>query len=414
MVPVIGPDGGVLLVQLQITVLDLNTSVNPNPPTANTDIATTLQNTPVTLNTLANDACGNLNCALNPASVTILDSTNNGTVTVDPTNGQTTYTPNPGFTGTDTLYYQVCDNLTPTPLCATAMQIITVAPTGSANLTSAADDFETTPQNVPVSNNAMINDVDPENNTQTITPQTTTIPNVGTLELTSTGTYTFTPVSTFTGPVDFPYTTCDNGSPQACTQATIHILVYPDLSVPVIMSYFTLSGSACDALLNWGTSQEQNTSHFNILRKGLKDNAFEIVGQVAAAGNSDDARHYSFVNVNAGNGIYQYQIQTVDIDGKTQVTDFQSLTINCESGNIVVYPNPAVDYLNISINSQEISTYQIKLTDMSGRVIGNTETLVDKGEKTIRFSTSHIASGIYNLSVSNEFEHKTFSVRIVR
>ena len=49
----------------------------------------------------------------------------------------------------------------------------------------------------------------------------------GTLVLNADGSYTFTPVNGFTGPVDFPYTTCDNGTPQACATATLHILVEP-------------------------------------------------------------------------------------------------------------------------------------------------------------------------------------------
>ncbi|MBK7957854.1 MAG: cadherin-like domain-containing protein [Bacteroidetes bacterium] len=70
------------------------------------------------------------------------------------------------------------------------------------------------------------NDTDPENNTQTVTAQTTTTAGKGTLVLNTDGTYTFTPDPSFVGgPVDFAYTTCDNGTPQACATATLHIMV---------------------------------------------------------------------------------------------------------------------------------------------------------------------------------------------
>ncbi len=50
--------------------------------------------------------------------------------------------------------------------------------------------------------------------------------------LNSDGTFTFTPVNGFTGPVSFVYTTCDNGTPQACASATLYITVsqVPDLT----------------------------------------------------------------------------------------------------------------------------------------------------------------------------------------
>ena len=207
---------------LTITVLD--SSITSNPPVANVDIASTPLNTPVTLNTLSNDQPGNLGNDLDPSTVTVVDSPNNGTVTVNPTTGETTYTPNPGFTGIDTLEYTVCDNQVP-PKCASALQIIDVQPTTLPNSTVAADDYKTTLYNTPVSGNAMDNDSDPQGHNQTITPQTTTIPGKGTLVLDSNGVFTFTPVNGFIGPVEYPYTTCDNGTPVACAMATIHILV---------------------------------------------------------------------------------------------------------------------------------------------------------------------------------------------
>ena len=212
---------------LTITVLGPNS--NNNPPVANTDIASTKINTPVTLISLANDRAGNPGGSLNPASVTITVAPNHGTVTVNAANGNTTYTPAAGYTGMDTLTYRVCDNSTPTALCATALQIITIKDGPAGNTTLAADDYAFTPVNTPVSGNAKTNDTDPEGNSQTITPQTTTIAGKGTLVLLADGSFTFTPVSGFTGPVNFPYTTTDNGVPAASASATIYILVSPEL-----------------------------------------------------------------------------------------------------------------------------------------------------------------------------------------
>ena len=210
---------------LTITVLGPNS--NNNPPVANTDIATTMLNTPVTLKSLANDYAGNPGGTLNPASVVVTVNPLHGTTTVNGTNGDVTYTPAAGYSGNDTLTYRVCDNTTPTALCATALQIITIKPAGAPNSTMAADDYVFTSINTAVTGNAMTNDTDPEGNSQSITAQTTTIAGKGTLVLNSNGTFTFTPVSGFSGPVNFPYTTTDNGAPAATAMATIYVLVSP-------------------------------------------------------------------------------------------------------------------------------------------------------------------------------------------
>jgi len=213
---------------LTITVLGPNVN---NPPVANTDFATTKVNTPVTLNSLANDKAGNPGGTLNPASVTVITAPLHGTTSVNTTTGAITYAPASGFTGMDTLTYRVCDNGTPS-LCATAKQIIRVVAANVINTTSAADDYATTSINTPVSGNVKTNDSDPEGNTQTVTTQTITATGKGTLVLNADGTFTFTPVTGFTGPVSFVYTTCDNGVPQACANATLYITVtsVPDLT----------------------------------------------------------------------------------------------------------------------------------------------------------------------------------------
>ena len=69
-------------------------------------------------------------------------------------------------------------------------------------------------------------------NAQTVTAQTTTVPGKGTLVLAADGSYTFTPVAGFTGPVNFVYITCDNGVPQACASATLYVLVSPAPPTP--------------------------------------------------------------------------------------------------------------------------------------------------------------------------------------
>lgn len=215
----------------KLTITVLNPNVNTNPPVANPDIAFTRVNVPVLIKTLANDRAGNPGGTLNPASVTVTTAAVNGSSFINGSNGDNFYVPNSGFTGWDELTYQVCDNSVP-PLCATAKQYIYVWNSQSPNTTFAADDYAYTPMNTAVSGNVKTNDSDPEGNAQTVTSQTIPVPGKGTLVLAADGSYTFTPVTGFTGPVNFIYTTCDNGAPMACASATLYILVSPAPATP--------------------------------------------------------------------------------------------------------------------------------------------------------------------------------------
>ena len=231
-VPVCAPGNACVNELLTITVTDPNTK---NPPIANTDIATTKQGVAVTLNTLVNDAAGYPGAALVPSSVSFVTTPNastEGSVSVNAATGEITFTPVASFTGVVTYTYKVCDNTTPTALCATAIQQITVNPITLPNTTEAADDYNTTPQGVtltvPALTGVLSNDTDPQGNTQTVTTtEPITVSGKGTVTIAPNGSYVFVPVSGFSGTVDFPYTVCDNGSPVACANATLHILCTP-------------------------------------------------------------------------------------------------------------------------------------------------------------------------------------------
>ncbi|QHV94876.1 beta strand repeat-containing protein [Spirosoma endbachense] len=227
-VPVCGTGlSGTACATQTLTVTVLDPTVNTNKPVANPDIASLTgaptNPTSTTINVKANDGPGNPGGTL--GTPTIATGPANGTATVDG-NGNVVYTPNAGFYGTDVLTYTVCE--TPgVSLCASTTVTVTVKAPGSANTTTAADDYISTYQGTPITGNVKTNDSDPEGNTQTVTAQNTTIPGKGTLVLATDGSYTFTPVAGATGPVDFSYTTTDNGSPSASASGTLHILINP-------------------------------------------------------------------------------------------------------------------------------------------------------------------------------------------
>jgi len=236
-VPVCVPNGSVPCPTEPLVITITDPTRNSNPPVLNTDLATTKLNTPVTLPILSNDGPGNVGGTL--ALPTIVGGGKPGsTATIDPT-GKLVYTPAPGFTGNDTITYQACE--TPGGQCKTSIAIITVLPANSLNTTAAADDYYKTAANTPVSGSVKTNDKDPEGNVTKVTAQNLTPTSgtaatnpafgKGTLSLSAAGTFTFTPVSGFVGTVDIPYTICDSGIiPQACAEATLHIVV----SAPVI------------------------------------------------------------------------------------------------------------------------------------------------------------------------------------
>jgi large repetitive protein len=147
-----------------ITVTPIN-----DAPEANGDTATTEEGSSVMIDVPSNDTDPDGN--LDETSVTVVTPPSNGTVTIDPVTGEVTYTPDPGFSGNDTLIYSICDTGMPV-LCDTAMIIITVTPCLSDPLNDCDGDGVT-------NGNEITDGTDPNDPcdftlaSQTVTPATT-------------------------------------------------------------------------------------------------------------------------------------------------------------------------------------------------------------------------------------------------
>ena len=207
------------LVPLVITVSDPNAITNP--PIANADVVSVAAGSPVTTNVLANDQAANVGGVLVYSTLAITNAPLNGTAKVN-ADGTITYTPKPGFVGTDVLTYTICDNSQPA-LCKTAKVYYTVGASASKNLL-ASDDFATT-QGGLVSGNVLGNDKSSTGSALTATAVTNVDPAKGSFSLSPSGAYTFTPAAGYVGPVDIIYSVCSADG--ICTKATLHITVLP-------------------------------------------------------------------------------------------------------------------------------------------------------------------------------------------
>ncbi len=210
--------------QVVIDVLPVAGSEN-HPPVAGTDAAIVNEGDPANGNLLDNDADPDGdNITINTVPVT---NPANGTVTIA-ANGEYTYTPDQGFTGTDQFVYEICDDGNPV-LCSQGTAIITVLPiTNTAPI--AINDIAIVGVGDSTTGNVLTNDIDLDGDNLTVNTTPVTPPSNGTLVLNDDGSYTYTPNPGFTGVDSFSYVVCDDGSPQLCDTATVAINVIDNVS----------------------------------------------------------------------------------------------------------------------------------------------------------------------------------------
>ena len=280
-----------------IAVLQSKIALAPNtPPDALHDYSQTLTNIPVSGNANSND----VDAESNTLSYTVTKTTAHGVLVLN-SGGAYTYTPDNGFTGTDTASVQVCDNGV-TPLCTSSLITITVTPDqndAGNDAPYAQNDVRNTPMGVPIPGNVLNNDSDPNNDPLSASVIGTVPTSSGVIIFSANGNYTFYPATGYTGTVIIPYKVCDGSG--ICDTATLTIVVQkvvgPDLA-PIINSRGTMNaGQSRDAAItiyNGGSAATTGAIQFAVMKMAPQfavtcppnATSVTVVGSVAVKNNN--------------------------------------------------------------------------------------------------------------------------------
>lgn len=196
---------------------------------------------------------------------------------------------------------------------------------------------------------------------------------------------------------------CGAGYAHSCSNpslygpATVASGVTSSVTLPVILDGFTaVLDNDHTVTLDWNTQLEVNFSHFTIQRSADGVN-WEDIGTVQAKGNSAVQTDYSFTDEQPLTGTNYYRLALVNMDGSYLYSDvkvLQSATI----ARISFFPNPAHDYVNVSLGGMTGSQVTILLTSISGRLMQE-KTAAPGNGVVVTFPIQNVAAGMYVLTV---------------
>jgi len=163
-------------------------------------------------------------------------------------------------------------------------------------------------------------------------------------------------------------------------------------TLPVL---FTRLGASCNsngATVSWSTTSESNTNYFE-LQRSINGNDWSSVNVIKAAGNSSTGHTYQLPDFNGGASLYR--IKEVDMDGQPIYTSI--IRTNCEvkAVDMVIYPVPARDLLNVVIRSVKSLKTQLLIIDGVGKVVRKIDATLLNGSNTFQFNLNGLASGEY-------------------
>ena len=175
-------------------------------------------------------------------------------------------------------------------------------------------------------------------------------------------------------------------------------------SNPLLISLLNFSGNLEEnnAVLQWQTATEENSSYFTILRS-TNGISFTPVGNVNAAGNSTIVQNYQYTDnlssiLNAP--VIYYRLQEVDKNGNYIYSGIIAIKLNSQDSYFIIYPNPVKDILNI-INEKISGNAIITLFDINGKKLLLQQQSVQPGSNIEINMSQGFAPGIYLLNVSS-------------
>ncbi len=176
-----------------------------------------------------------------------------------------------------------------------------------------------------------------------------------------------------------------------------------NLSVlPVKLTSFNVAKTTDNNVqLTWITTSENNLSHYEIETSvdGIK---FNKTGSVVAKGNNYSTQ-YTFKDVIINKtGTQFYRLKMVNNDASFSLSPVKSVQLSeVKAGVIKIWPNPAVNNINITVNAEAQENVIFSIVNMHGQKIRQKNVTLSKGINTISEDIQSLPKEGYIISIKN-------------
>lgn len=179
--------------------------------------------------------------------------------------------------------------------------------------------------------------------------------------------------------------------------------------LPVELLQFNATKQNPTVLLSWVTSQETNSSKFEV-EFSSNGVIFQVFTTVIAKGNSTTSSNYSTIHCCPVGGANFYRLKMIDIDGKFKYSQIRKVIFD-DKTEMKVFPNPVSENnLTISFSKPLSDDAQLYLYSVAGLMIYNGS--LQKGKKIYELNTIKIPAGSYLIVVNTQ--EQLYQAKIVK
>jgi hypothetical protein len=180
------------------------------------------------------------------------------------------------------------------------------------------------------------------------------------------------------------------------------LVKYFNLSfLPINIISFSAHSDEFNSAVNcaWQVSSEQSCSGYR-LERSSDVNSWQIVETIESIGSSNQSAYVSR-DENPLSGKAYYKISQLDLQSNVIDSRIATVTMSGAEEELFMYPVPATDLLNLTINKMKDEVCHVGVFDISGRLIFSSAVKMVKGSNYFGLQINDLPSGQYVVQLRN-------------
>jgi len=166
--------------------------------------------------------------------------------------------------------------------------------------------------------------------------------------------------------------------------------------VPVTLTEFKGTLQNKNVLLQWSTSTESNSKHFE-LEKSFDAISYRKIATVPAAGFSNTLKKYSYTDLEKLSDKIYYRLRSVDNDYKDKLSNTVLIKPPGLQQEMIVLGNPFKENILIRFTKTTETSGILRLIDMSGRLMATQKFTAGQQQIEFMIPQGRLSKGIYQL-----------------
>ena len=169
-------------------------------------------------------------------------------------------------------------------------------------------------------------------------------------------------------------------------------------TLPVSLLSFNAQQQTNTIALQWETTNEINSSHFNIQRS-IDGVNFIAIGAVTSKGGGNYEYIDNLSTISQQPATVYYRLQMVDKDGSFTFSKAVAVSLTKQQSALTIFPNPVQQNLYVQLAVTKAEKLTLQVIDLQGKILQQQLVDVVIGNTSISINTGALAKGDYVLVV---------------